>query len=86
MNRNILKTPDRPQGWPLATLLRKIRLELETETMRLEEEGQTEQVCDNLQIIGKLLDAEGIERRPRRGLQAVRPRESAGDIVPLGHR
>jgi hypothetical protein len=79
MNRNILKTEDRPQGWPLATLLRKIRTELELETMRLETEGQTEQVCDNYQIIAKLLDAEGIERRPRRHLQAV----GNGALVPL---
>ncbi len=59
MLTGFLRSADRPSGWPLARLLRQIRMELEGRTLELEADDPAR--ARNLQIAGHLLVAEGIE-------------------------
>jgi hypothetical protein len=69
MTTGFLRSADRPSGWPLATLLRQIRLELESRTVALSPDDPTR--ARNLQIAGHLLVAEGVETAPGRQLELV---------------
>jgi hypothetical protein len=59
MMTGFLRSADRPSGWPLARLLREIRLELEGRILELPDYDAARGRL--LQVAGHLLVAEGLE-------------------------
>jgi hypothetical protein len=66
MNIGFLRSSSRPEGYCLGELLRQLQLELETQTMALAD-SHPKARATNLQIIGHLMVAQGLDR----GLGAV---------------
>jgi hypothetical protein len=64
-----LRSADRPAGWPLARLLRDIRLELEGRIVALDEGDPRRPRA--LQLAGQLLVAEGLAEADAGRLELV---------------
>jgi hypothetical protein len=73
MVTGLLKSRDRPAGWALPELLRRILLELDERAVALEvDEDPRAPVLD--QVAGKLRDAYGVARGAARPMRLVRER------------
>lgn len=75
MITGVLRSSDRPSGWPLSRLLREIRLDVEGQLLQLPDDHPSRGRA--LQILGHLLTAEGLDSENARQLELV-----AADRVP----